>query len=215
MIPFWVWVIFYVCLGIVGAVILGFASYYAFMMRRHRRKVEILVYDNTIGQVVDKKHDRGGIYVRGGMKLFWLWKAKTGIKPEVVSAIPTSKGLVSYFIMPEGSKTIAPVSLQCTAEGFNMRIGEEDINYAIADYNRHKNALMGKGLLMQLLPYIIIAFIAVIVLIGFIYLTKKFDVLADVAASLDNAAQANKLVAERLDTIAQNLRPTTIVAGGS
>lgn len=210
--PGWINIVFYCLVGIVVLVFFGVLIYYILMFKRHNRRCEVWVYDPNIKQIVDRRTDRGGIYTKHGMKLFHLWKSKTSIAPEKVSSIPDKHGFISYFVQAVGSKTIAPVSMELGKNfEFNIDVGEEDVNWAIMDYERHKNALASKNILLQLLPYMAIALIAVICLVGAVYLLKKFDVLVEISSNLKDVAITNKEVTEQLRMIAENLKPTQVI----
>ena len=66
-------------------------------------------------------------------------------------------------------------------------ITEEDVNWAINSYERQKK-IFQSSTLMQYLPFILLAFVSVIILVMFIYFFKDFAVLRDVAIALREAS---------------------------
>lgn len=69
----------------------------------------------------------------------------------------------------------------------NFNVGDEDVNWALNTFDRNKT-LFSQTTLMQLLPFITLAFIGVIIAVIFIYFFKEMHVLAEMAASFKEAA---------------------------
>lgn len=68
-----------------------------------------------------------------------------------------------------------------------MIVGDEDVNWAINAYDREKKKFISQTLL-QYMPFIIIGFVSICILIMIIWVLKQFDVLKDVALALQAAA---------------------------
>ena len=88
-----------------------------------------------------------------------------------------------------GLKNFQYVDLNITPNpGATITVGEEDVNWAINAYERQKK-LFSTTLLMQLMPFIMLAFVSIIILIIFIYFFKEFSTLKDMAVAMGEAAQ--------------------------
>jgi len=86
---------------------------------------------------------------------------------------------------------------------FSLRVGEEDVNWAINAYDRSKVLFM-KTTFMQLLPYLTLAFVALCICVIFIYFFKHLDALVEMSQNF-------KLAATEL---AKGQAGTVVVAGG-
>ena len=140
--------------------------------------------------------DKAGIFIdpKTKNKRFFMKKANVGLNPDNVPYMPTtSKGFFSsnktVYLLKEGLKNFKYIIPNISNPEITLSVGEEDINWAINDYERQKR-LFDTNKLLQFMPYIAIAFVSIIILIIFIYFFKDFAVLKDVAIALKEAAQA-------------------------
>jgi len=135
--------------------------------------------------------DKAGIFVdqRTGYKRLYLKKANVGLDPDNVpwKLIGGSKYI---FLLRDGLKNFRYLDLKFTPNpGYEIQVGEEDLNWAIAAYDRSKN-MFAKDMLMQILPYIGLALVSVVIIIIFVQFFKRFDVLEGLGVSLKEAAIA-------------------------
>ena len=129
-------------------------------------------------------------------------KSNVGIQPDNIPYIHTTGGKKIVYLLKTGLKNYRFINPIISKDIVAFNVGEEDVNWAINDYERAKKAF-GQSLLMQLLPFIVLAFTSIIILILFIFLFKKLDVLSEFGASLAEAAKY----------VAQAKSGTTIIGG--
>jgi len=136
------------------------------------------------------KSDSAGIFVdrKTRNKRLFLKRNKVGLDPDNVPYMTGAKGQKTIYLYQTGLKNFHYINININ-ESFDITVGEEDVNWAINAYERQKK-LFSQSLLMQLMPFIALAFTAIIILIIFIYFFKDFAVLKDVAVSLKEAAEA-------------------------
>lgn len=172
-------------------------------LKRYSQFKCIIFYKDGFGQEV-QEYDRAGIFVDGKTKnkRLFLQKNNVGLDPNNIPVIADGKGKKTVYLFRHGLKNFQYIKFRMS-ETFNVIVGEEDVNWAINAYERCK-VMFSQTLLMQLLPFLAIAFVSIIILIIFIYFFKNFDVLRDVAVNLKEAAQA----------IAQANSGTTVIGGG-
>lgn len=127
-----------------------------------------------------QKTDKAGIFVdnKTKNKRFFIKKAKVGLNADSVPFIQEGKLRVVYlhqiglknfrFIKPRIEKNVS------------FEVGEEDVNWAVNTYERGKK-VFSQDRLLQFMPYIILAFVSIIVLIIFIYLFRKLDAMVEFA----------------------------------
>ena len=137
------------------------------------------------------KVDKAGIFVdsKTKNKRLFLKKHNVGLDPDNVPYLSGAKGSKTIYLYQTGLKNFHYIRMN-VSDHFDITVGEEDVNWAINAYDRQKK-LFNQSLLMQLMPFIALAFTSIIILIIFIYFFKDFAVLKDVAIALKEAAQAN------------------------
>jgi len=133
--------------------------------------------------------DGAGIFVdkKTQNKRFFLRKNNVGLEPDNVPYIPAGGRKVVYLLCT-GLKNFRFIKINVGNPNITLDVGEEDVNWAINAYERQKK-IFNRDLFMQYLPFAILAFVCVIILIIFIYFFKNFDVLKDVAVALKEAAK--------------------------
>ena len=173
---------------VVGGIFVGL-TYLVLHTKRFSEYVCIIWETNGFGQI-SQSFDSAGIFVdkKTNNKRFYLKKAKVGLTPDNVPYIPCgSKKYV--FLYRFGLKNFAFIKPNITPNAVKFSVGEEDVNWAINSYEGAKK-LFKFDTLLQFMPYIMLAFTTVAILIIFIYFFKNFNTLQQVADSLYKAAQA-------------------------
>ena len=136
-------------------------------------------YSDNAGIFVDKKTNN---------KRFFLQRSNVGLEPDNVPyVIMDNKKLV--YLIRRGLKNFQYIKPVISAEGFEFKVTEEDVNWAINAYERQKK-IFQENKFMQYLPFILLAFVSIIILIVFIYFFKEFGVLREVAVALRQTAEA-------------------------
>ena len=190
---------------IVGTVLIGIT-----LLILHWRKFQqfkCVIYEKDGFGQLREKIDSAGIFVdkKTLNKRFFMRKNKVGLDPDNIPYISTQKGKQIVYLLQTGLKNFRFLrfSIDTSTDDFKIGVGEEDVNWAINAYERQKK-LFSQSLLMQLLPFMLVAFVTIIILVIFIYFFKNFDTLKDVAASLAEMAGH-----------AENLKlGTTVITGG-
>jgi hypothetical protein len=115
-----------------------------------------------------------------------MLKNKVGLNPDNIPYIETNNRREVYLIR-NGLKNFSFIRFNFDNHNPLIEVGEEDVNWAINSYDAAKKRF-SNSLLMQLMPFFIIAFVSIIILIIFVYFFKDFDVLKDTSVALDHAA---------------------------
>lgn len=172
-----------------GGLIVGGVWFYLQYKRFSQFKCVIFERDG-FGQLIET-YDKAGVFVdnKTKNKRLFLKKNKVGLDPDTIPYLPSVGGKRIIYLLKTGLKNFHYLNINVTKPGVTLSVGEEDVNWGINAYERGKK-MFSQSLLMQLLPFIAIAFTTIIILIIFIYFFKNFDVLADVAEALQKAAEA-------------------------
>jgi hypothetical protein len=112
-----------------------------------------------------------------------------GLSPDNIPFLTGPKGKRYVYLYQRGLKNFLYLKPNVRAEGVSIEVGEEDVNWAVNAYERQKKLFTG-NVLLQYLPFIALVFVSLIILIIFIYFFKDFEVLAEMAKALKEAAQA-------------------------
>lgn len=140
---------------------------------------------------IQESYDTAGIFVQAKTqnKRFYMRKNRVGLTPDKVPYVPTGKGEKTVYLLQFGLKNFAFIKPNIAGEeNLSLTVGEEDVNWAVNAYEAQKKRF-NFDKLMQFLPFISLAIVSVFILILFIYLFKKFDVIAAAATSLKETAQ--------------------------
>lgn len=150
-------------------------------------------------------YDSAGIFVdaKTHNKRFFLLKAKVGLDPDNVPYVMGKGGKPVVYLLQTGLKNFRFIKPRIVDGAYSFAVGEEDVNWAINAYERAKKTF-NQSKLLQYMPFIIIGFVTVIILVIFIYFFRNFDVLKDVAVELNEAARQ----------IAMARSGTLIIGGG-
>jgi len=173
---------------IVGALII--VGLWAYFKWKRYKDFKVVIYDQ--GKITET-YDKAGIFVdnKTKNKRFFLKKANVGLDPDNVPYKMGTKGEKIVYLLQTGLKNFQYLDIDVTESDININVGEEDVNWAVNSYERQKK-LFSKNLLMELMPFLLIAFVSIIILIIFIYFFKDFSVLKDVAINLKEASLACK-----------------------
>ena len=182
--------IFVIAFAVIFAIGVGVALFILYRRRLRYGQFKCIIWrKDGFGQLTET-YDKGGIFVdkKTKNKRLFLDKNKVGLDPDDIPYIPSGKGKKIIYLLQTGLKNFHYIKPNISNPDITLTVGEEDVNWSINAYERNKN-VFSWNTLMQYLPYIAFGFVTVIILIIFIYLFKQFDVLADVANSLKEAAE--------------------------
>jgi hypothetical protein len=135
--------------------------------------------------------DRAGIFVdrKTNNKRFFLKKANVGLSADNVPYISTKGVRKIVYLLRTGLKNFRFIRITPSNPSVFLNVTEEDVNWAVNAYERQKK-IFSKDLFLQYLPFMILAFVCIIILVIFIYFFKNFDTLKEVAVAFREAASS-------------------------
>jgi len=153
-------------------------------------KFKVVVWETDAYGNTRESYDRAGIFVdaKTRNKRFFMLKAKVGLDPDNVPYVLGQKGRAVVYLLRTGLKNFRFIKPRIVDGAYSFTVGEEDVNWAVNAYERAKKTF-NQSKLLQYMPFIIIGFVTVIILVIFIYFFRNFDVLRDVAVELNEAAR--------------------------
>ena len=128
------------------------------------------------------------MFKRGGQRKLWFKKAKLGLDPDKIGYIYQGNKRSCYFLKL-GEKGFRPLTFKPKDGQYSIKVGEEDVNWGISQIKVETTRFAWRDLLQQYLPIALWILFSVFILIIIFQLFKRFDVLADVADSLQATAQ--------------------------
>ena len=175
---------------VVGGLVVA-ATFSLMKLRRYKQFKCIIFEKDGFGQITES-YDEAGIFVdkKTNNKRLYLKRNNVGLSPDNIPFIDKGKTKIVY-LFKTGLKNFRYIQINIENPGVLFTVGEEDVNWAINAYERQKK-LFQNSLFMQLLPFILVAFVTIIILIIFIYFFKDFAVLKDMANSLKETAMILK-----------------------
>jgi len=176
---------------IIGVIALGIIGLLIFMYLKWKKFQEFrcVIWRLDSNGRIKETYDRAGIFMDGKTrnKRFFMKRSNVGLDPDNVPDIPDNKGKRVVYLLQTGLKNFHFIKPNVELPNITLTVGEEDVNWAINAYERAKSMWL-QSKLLQWLPFIILAFVCVIILIIFIYFFKNFEVLRDVAIAFRDAA---------------------------
>ena len=164
---------------IVGAFLIGVTMVVLWYKKYSQYDVHIFTRDG-FGQLAMKK-DTAGVFVDGKTKnkRLFLRKQKVGLNADTIPYIQLGKRKVIYLLQT-GLKNFHFIKVKIDDPHVTLSVGEEDVNWSVNTYERGKK-MFSSSLLMQLLPFMLVAFVSIIILVIFIYFFKEFATLKEFA----------------------------------
>lgn len=153
--------------------------------------------------------DQGGIFIdriTKNKRLFLRFN-KVGLNPDHIPYIQSNKHKTIYLYQT-GLKNFHYIDLKITDPQITLTVGEEDVNWAVNDFEKQKKTFDFKAWILQLLPWIAICFVSIIILIIFIYLFREAGTFASAAQSFSEGAQATREMLMYLKTNATMVIPS-------
>lgn len=191
---------------IVGLIALGVIILIFILIRKKKRfsQFKCVIWRTDSSGRIQESYDRAGIFLDGKTKnkRFFLERSNVGLDPDNVPDIPTPKGKRTVYLLQTGLKNFHFIRPSIAYPAITLSVGEEDVNWATNAYERTKNRFM-QNTLLQWMPFILLAFVSIVILIIFIYFFKNFDVLRDVAISLQETARTIATITSNSTTILQ------------
>lgn len=131
-----------------------------------------------------ESYDSAGIFVdrKTQNKLLFLRKNNVGLEPNNIPYIQGGKRKIIY-LRKTGLKNFSFITPKLYDQKIELQIGEQDLNWMGNSYERLKK-LIGGHWILPYMPYIMIAFTTIMILIIFIYFFKNFDDLRAFGESL-------------------------------
>lgn len=177
---------------IVGLFVVGVMGVLVYLWYRNRKwkQFEARIWQqDAFGQIVEKTDD-AGIFVDRitKAKRFFMRRSKSSLSADEVPIVMLGAKKVVY-IRQNGMKNFEYVKPSALNDQPPLKIvSEQDVNWAVLDYERQKNTFE-KNKWLQYLPMIAIIVVAVIIMIIFIYFFKQLDILREFGHSLVEAAR--------------------------
>jgi len=184
-------IVVFIVIGLILLVIAGFALYWIMKYKRYKQfKVVVWSIDKEkIDSYITEGYDQAGIFVdrKTKNKRFFLLKGNVGLDPDEVPYIIDEKGKKVVYVLRTGLKNYHYIKPAVAYPNITLTVGEEDVNWAVNSYERAKK-MFSQSTLLQWMPFIILGFVCIIILVIFVYFFKNFEVLRDVALAFKDAA---------------------------
>jgi len=174
-----------VLLLVVG-IILG--AFWFWNRSKRYSKFECLIFRKDAIGKEDYDWDVGGIFVDGKTKNKRLFLKKHNVSLNADNIPYINKGKKRLVMLhQDGLKNFAFINPVINARGITWSVGEEDINWALQDYERQKKK-WDFSMLLQYMPYIMIGFTTIVIVVILISFFKEFKTLGTIAEAMREAS---------------------------
>jgi len=178
---------------VIGGIIFGLSFVYKNRFQRYNQFTCVIWQKDGFGQLVEKI-DKGGIFIDRDTKAkrLFLKKMNVDLDPDNIPYIPTRGGFgqpnKKVYLLQSGLKNFRYIKPNIDSQHFSFTVGEEDVNWAINTYDKGKK-MFAQSWLMQYLPFMLLAFVSMVILILFIYLFKQFGTIGGLIKEIQTLAQ--------------------------
>lgn len=157
--------------------------------RKYKQFNVVIWQKDGFGQFV-QKYDEGGIFIdkKTGNKRLFLRHANVGLTPDNIPYLPTSKGAKFIYLLQTGLKNYKFLKPNISGDFINFTVGEEDVNWALNDYEAQKKRF-NSNWLEKYLPYIMLGLVSMVMLIMFVYLFNKLALISEIAGEMKKVAE--------------------------
>lgn len=183
-----------------GAIVVGIAWF--FIRRKKFNQYECIIWKKDAFDKVEEIEDKAGVYVDKvtNYKRLFLKKANVSLSADNIPFIRRGKKKVIY-LEQFGLKNFRFLKPSVSGDSVEIDVGEEDVNWAIVSYERGKKAFSTDRLL-QFMPYILLGFVSLIILIMFIYLFKQLGTIKELFVAAEELT--NSIAQARAGTVIVN-----------
>ncbi len=193
---------------LVVILVMAIIGAWLFLYFRNRKfkefKIVILEKDSTGN--VREYYDKGGVFLnkQSQLKLLFLQKIKKGLNPNnipYVTAVDKKGRLIkTVYLLRTGVSNYRYVHVRIENDVLKFTVGEEDVNWAAQDYEIVTKTFQKEGFWAKYGGYVLFIVTIVIIMVIIISLFNKFEILKDVATSLqqvgDNMLEIAKVLNE-------------------
>jgi hypothetical protein len=167
---------------IVGAIVT--ALMLAYLNLRKYKQFRIIIFEKDGAGNTVTRQDEAGVFVDGktGNKRLFLHYASVGLSPDNIPFIGIGKERW-VFLLRTGLKNFRYINVDFDGNLIKFTVGEEDVNWATNVYEAQKKRF-AQGWLAQYLPFIIIGFTSIIMLIMFVWLFNKIGTIQQIADTM-------------------------------
>lgn len=166
-------------------------SVWAYLRWKKYQQYKTIIWERDAFGNIRQYEDNAGVFVdkKTNNKRLFLQKTNVGLEPDNIPYVVLANGKKQIYLIRRGLKNFQYIKPIINEKDFVFSVTEEDVNWSINAYERQKKIFQSSSLL-QYLPFILLAFVSIIILIMFIYFFKDFGVLKEVALALQNTAEA-------------------------
>lgn len=195
---------------IIPLLVIGVAVFVGFFLKNLKKYKQFIVYifeKDAFGNV-KLSVDEAGMFVdkKTGNKRLFLKRNKVGLSTDNVPVVTKSKGASAIFLFKKGTKNFAYLNMNVDDSNFVISVTEEDVNWALQDYEGVKKRLQHP--LLQYLPIIGVVAAGLIIIIMVFVVMNKFGVFADMVSTAKELMATNLEIAKMLNQSAHGVVPT-------
>lgn len=171
-----------------GCIVIGIV--WLWIRKKKFNQYDCIIWKKDAFDKVEEIEDKGGVFIdkATNYKRLFLKKSSVSLSADNIPFIRRGRKKVIY-LEQFGLKNFRFLKPTVVEGNVAIDVGEEDVNWAIVSYERGKKAFSTDRLL-QFMPYILLGFVSLVILIMFIYLFKQLGTIKELfvaAESLTNA----------------------------
>jgi len=174
-----------VLLLVVGLII---GAFWVWSRSKRYSQYECLIFRKDAIGKEDYDWDVGGIFVDGKTKnkRFFIKKHNISLNADNIPYIKKGKKRL-VMLHQDGLKNFRFINPIVNTSNIKWNVGEEDVNWALQDYERQKKK-WDFSLLLQYMPYIMIGFTTIVIVVILISFFKEFKTLGTIAEAMREAS---------------------------
>lgn len=201
--------VLWVMVVIVAVSIIGYMVYF-YTVKKKYSEFEVTIFEKDSSGTTFETYDKAGIFVnkQTNLKLWFMKRLKKGLNPNEVPYVvaKNKKGkLVKHVYLEKiGVSQYRFLHYKIDSDGIKLKVGEEDVNWAAQDIETIKRQYGKESFLDKYGSYIAFIITIMIVMIILISLFNKFEVLQDVADSLNKVADRQLEIVQAMNNVTKS-----------
>jgi len=186
---------------IVMMIIMGLAGlfiwFYYFRYKRYKEYECIIYYKDGLGNL-RKTFDHAGIFtkLRSKHKRLWLKRHNVGLTPDSFKYVMGDDGKKYVYLRKTGLKNFHFINVNVADPKVTLTVGEEDVNWALAEYDGLKRWNFKS--ILDWMPFITTIVVTICLMVVFIWFFKSFGDLSAAGNAMSAAAQALERTSENI-----------------
>lgn len=180
-----------IIVGLIAVAFIGTIFYFFMKKKKHGESYKVIIYSQDGFGQITQRNDTATIHVDSVTKnkRLFVKNANVGLEADKIPYTMGSKGEKTVYLLQTGLKNFRFITVEIDVPLIDLKVGEEDVNWALNEFDRSIKMFESKNFLKEWGPYIMFLISVFAIVILLILLFNKFSVIESASQNLKEAAQ--------------------------